>query len=138
MNRVLGSRFYGTGWNQWGGQRNKWPPWRIFEVASSLGSDIARTKKSVYTGKQVASCHTAVKIFQMAAQVRVGVGVFVFNAAGAFIMGERKGSHGAGTSFKDIHVHFYYYTAFLHAVRHLGIARRPPRLWRVIRDLCDA
>jgi hypothetical protein len=57
-----------------------------------------------------------VKSFQMAAQVRVGVGVFVFNAAGAFIMGKRKGSHGAGTSFKAIHVHFYYYTNFLHTV----------------------
>jgi len=97
MNRVLSSRFYGTGWNQWGVQRNKWLAWRIFEVASSRASDIARTKNSVYTGKQVASCHTAVRNFQMASQVRVGVGVFVFNAAGALIMGKRKGSHGAGT-----------------------------------------
>src|SRR5271155_3876700 len=100
MNRVLSSRFYGTGWNQWGAQRNKWPSLKIFKVASSLGSDIARTNNSAYTGKQVASCHTAVKNFQMAAQVRVGVGVFVLNATGAFIMGKRKGSHGAGTSFK--------------------------------------
>ena len=28
--------------------------------------------------------------------VRVGVGVFVLNSAGLFIMGKRKGSHGAG------------------------------------------
>lgn len=27
---------------------------------------------------------------------RVGVGVFVFNPQGQFIIGERKGSHGAG------------------------------------------
>ena len=27
---------------------------------------------------------------------RVGVGVFVFNSQGQFIIGERKGSHGAG------------------------------------------
>ncbi|KAF2452843.1 NUDIX hydrolase domain-like protein [Lineolata rhizophorae] len=28
---------------------------------------------------------------------RVGVGVFILNDAGQFVMGERKGSHGAGT-----------------------------------------
>ena len=72
------------------------PFWRIFEVASGLASDIARTNNSVYTSKHVVSCPFGVKIFQMAAQVRVGVGVFVFNTVGAFIMGKRKGSHGAG------------------------------------------
>lgn len=92
------------------------PSWRIFEVASGLGSDIARTKDSVYTSKHVVGCPFGVKNFQMAAQVRVGVGVFVFNAAGAFIMGKRKGSHGAGTSIKSIHAHFCYYTGFLHTV----------------------
>ncbi|TRM68817.1 NUDIX hydrolase domain-like protein [Schizophyllum amplum] len=30
-------------------------------------------------------------------QVRVGVGAFVMNASGTFIIGKRKGSHGAGT-----------------------------------------
>ncbi|KAI5889934.1 uncharacterized protein SCHCODRAFT_02689986 [Schizophyllum commune H4-8] len=30
-------------------------------------------------------------------QVRVGVGVFVTNQSGQFIIGKRKGSHGAGT-----------------------------------------
>jgi 8-oxo-dGTP diphosphatase len=30
------------------------------------------------------------------AQVRVGVGVFVFNNEGSFLMGKRMGSHGAG------------------------------------------
>jgi 8-oxo-dGTP diphosphatase len=30
------------------------------------------------------------------AQVRVGVGVFVFNHEGSFVMGKRMGSHGAG------------------------------------------
>jgi hypothetical protein len=47
LNRVLSSRFCGTVLNQWGAYRNKWPSWRTFEVASSLGSDIARTKNSV-------------------------------------------------------------------------------------------
>lgn len=28
----------------------------------------------------------------------VGVGVIVFNSHGQFVVGERKGSHGAGTS----------------------------------------
>ena len=42
----------------------------------------------------------------MAAQVRVGVGVFVFNSAGGFIIGKRKGSHGASESFKAINIHF--------------------------------
>src|SRR5271154_6870357 len=54
MNRVLSPRFYGTGWNKWGAQRNKWPSLRIFKVASSLGSDITRTNNSVYNGQ--ASC----------------------------------------------------------------------------------
>lgn len=27
----------------------------------------------------------------------VGVGVFIFNSQGQFVVGERKGSHGAGT-----------------------------------------
>jgi hypothetical protein len=66
----------------------------------------------LYTSKHVVSCPFSVKNFQMAAQVRVGVGVFVFNAVGAFIMGKRKGSHGAGTSSKAIHAHFYYCTLF--------------------------
>lgn len=30
-------------------------------------------------------------------QVRVGVAIFVFNDAGQFLVGQRKGSHGAGT-----------------------------------------
>ena len=47
-----------------------------------------------------------------APQVRVGVGVFVFNAAGAFIMGKRKGSHGAGRLFKaKIHPFLLLYTS---------------------------
>ena len=29
---------------------------------------------------------------------RIGVGVFVFNSKGEFILGQRKGSHGAGES----------------------------------------
>lgn len=29
-------------------------------------------------------------------QVTVGVGVFAFNSQGHFVVGERKGSHGAG------------------------------------------
>ena len=43
----------------------------------------------------------------MEAKVRVGVGVFVFNSAGSFIVGKRKGSHGAGNSSKANYVHFY-------------------------------
>ncbi|KAH7917817.1 hypothetical protein BV22DRAFT_1100824 [Leucogyrophana mollusca] len=33
----------------------------------------------------------------MDTQVRVGVGVFVLNERGQFVLGKRKGSHGAGT-----------------------------------------
>lgn len=32
----------------------------------------------------------------MTSQVRVGIGIFVFNAQNKFILGERTGSHGAG------------------------------------------
>jgi 8-oxo-dGTP diphosphatase len=35
---------------------------------------------------------------RMGEQVRVGVGVFVFNDAGSFVVGKRMGSHGAGKS----------------------------------------
>ncbi len=36
--------------------------------------------------------------------VRVGVGVFVLNSAGHFIMGKRKGSHGAGKLEHSLHI----------------------------------
>src|SRR5436309_1031409 len=77
-----------------------------FEVASGLGrtKDSSRARRELPIRRQN---------FQMAAQVRVGVGVFVFNAAGAFIMGKRKGSHGAGIYFQAIRIHFYYYIQFL-------------------------
>jgi hypothetical protein len=40
-------------------------------------------------------------------QVRVGVGVFVFNDAGSFVMGKRMGSHGAGRSLNDTYSYIF-------------------------------
>jgi hypothetical protein len=60
------------------------------------------------------------KSSQPEAQVRVGVGVFVFNDQGSFVLGKRMGSHGAGTLFKAMYIHFYYRTNFLYAVQAHG------------------
>lgn len=54
---------------------------------------------------------------------RVGVAVFVLNSEGKFIVGKRKGSHGAGTwsalgAWRE-----------LTACRYLGSTGRPPGIW---------
>jgi hypothetical protein len=51
-------------------------------------------------------------------QVRVGVGVFVYNDEGSFIVGKRMGSHGAGRLFNRIH--HRHLTVFSHIVQARG------------------
>lgn len=38
---------------------------------------------------------------------KVGIGVFAMNAQGKFVLGERKGSHGAGESWQHRHAQQY-------------------------------
>jgi len=74
----------------------------------------------------------------MATQVRVGVGVFVFNNKGEVLVGQRKGSHGAGTwQLPGGHLHFgesFEACAEREVMEETGLSIKEPRCLAVTND----